>query len=76
MQFSISRSIEILERTPNTVSAMLSNISEDWALSNNGEETWSPFDVIGHLIESEKINFHWQLIPICFFIIRSMRRNR
>ncbi|HYK74834.1 MAG TPA: DinB family protein [Pseudoneobacillus sp.] len=57
MNFKIEEALEILERTPNTLSSLLSGLSEEWIFSNEGESTWSPFDVVGHLIESEKYNF-------------------
>lgn len=57
MNFKIDEAIEILERTPNTLSSLLSGLSDEWIFSNEGESTWSPFDVVGHLIEAEKYNF-------------------
>ncbi|HNP96685.1 MAG TPA: DinB family protein [Cyclobacteriaceae bacterium] len=53
MNFSIDKSIEILERTPSVLSTMLLSISTDWTSKNEGEDTWSPYDVVGHLIQGE-----------------------
>lgn len=53
MMFSISKSLEILERTPDLLLTMLYNISEDWTSPNEGGDTWSVYDVIGHLIQGE-----------------------
>lgn len=53
MNFSIPHSIEILERTPRIIESMLKGISDEWAHSNEGPETWSPYDVVGHLIHGE-----------------------
>lgn len=53
MQFEIDQSIEILSRTPDTLSTMLGGLSDDWLKSNEGENTWSPYDVVGHLIHGE-----------------------
>ena len=42
-----------LERTPKTLDSLLRGLPDDWVRSNEGGETWSPFDVIGHLIHGE-----------------------
>lgn len=57
MSFSIPKSIAILERTPNVLSSMLKNLPDDWIHCNEGPETWSAFDVIGHLIHGEKTDW-------------------
>src|SRR6478752_3704156 len=57
MQYSISKSIEILSRTPATLIQMLDGISEDWTSNNEGGETWSAYDVIGHLIHGDRTDW-------------------
>ena len=57
MTFDLDRSIEILQRTPDTLHALLSGLSDGWTLSNYGPETFSPFDVVGHLIHAEQTNW-------------------
>lgn len=57
MQFSITGSLEILEKTPQTLISMLDGLSEDWILKNEGGDTWSAYDVIGHLIHGD--NTDW-----------------
>jgi uncharacterized damage-inducible protein DinB len=57
MNFNLSKSIEILERTPTVLHALLQNISTDWTSKNEGEQTWSVYDIIGHLIEGEKTDW-------------------
>jgi uncharacterized damage-inducible protein DinB len=57
MNFKIDEAIEILERTPQTLSSLLTGLSNEWIFSNEGESTWSPFDVVGHLIEAERYNW-------------------
>lgn len=59
MNFSIEKSIEILERTPATLHALLHGLSTDWTTANEGGETWSAYDIVGHLVYSEKAN--WML---------------
>lgn len=57
MDFELSRSIEILERTPGVLRAMLAGLSEPWVRNNYGPDTFSPFDVVGHLIHGEKADW-------------------
>lgn len=57
MNYNIDQALEILEQTPNTLKQFLSNLSEEWIFCNEGEETWSAFDVVGHLIHCE--NTDW-----------------
>jgi DinB superfamily len=57
MKFSLEKSLEILERTPKVLSHLLSGLSDEWAMKNEGGETWSPFDVVGHLIHGEKTDW-------------------
>jgi DinB superfamily len=57
MKFDLDKSIEILERTPFVIETMLSGISEEWTASNEGIDTWSPYDVVGHLIHAEKTDW-------------------
>jgi hypothetical protein len=54
MQFELNRAIEILERTPATFRALLGGLSEDWTAPNEGPETFSAFDNLGHLIHGER----------------------
>lgn len=57
MQNSIEHTIQILERTPHTLHALLNNLNEEWTQKNEGGETWSPYDVIGHLIHCDEENW-------------------
>ena len=43
-----------MQRTPATLNALLNDLPSDWVLANEGPETFSPYDVIGHLIEGEE----------------------
>jgi hypothetical protein len=53
----LEKSIEVLERTPGVLQALLGGVSDFWSLNNYGEQTFSPFDVVGHLIEAEQSNW-------------------
>ena len=57
VDFSLEKSLEILERTPDVLDAMLRGLSEEWINNNEGGETWSPFDVMGHLIHGESTDW-------------------
>src|SRR5947207_12125954 len=57
MQFGIQRSIEILERTPAVLTALLTGLDDEWIMNNEGPETFSAYDVIGHLIHGEKTDW-------------------
>lgn len=57
MEFQLDQAKEILRRTPATLNALLADLPNDWVLSNEGPETWSPYDVIGHLIEGEETDW-------------------
>ena len=53
MEFKLEQAIEVLERTPATLNSLLRDLSEQWLVQNEGPDTWSPYDVIGHLIHGE-----------------------
>jgi hypothetical protein len=57
MKYSVEKSCEILERTPAVLKTLLANISSEWVMSNEGPETFSPYDVLGHLIHGEKTDW-------------------
>lgn len=55
--FKLDHAKQVLRRTPGTLNALLGDLPDDWVLSNEGPETWSPYDVIGHLIEGEETDW-------------------
>lgn len=57
MLYSLKKSYEILERTPAVLKALLTGLSEDWIMNNEGPETFSPYDVAGHLVHGEKTDW-------------------
>jgi hypothetical protein len=57
MQFTIEKSIEILEKTPAVLKTLLSGLSDEWIINNEGPDTFSPYDVIGHLVHGEKTDW-------------------
>ena len=57
MEFQLAHAIEILKRTPATLNSLLRDLPEPWLVQNEGPETWSPYDVIGHLIHGEETDW-------------------
>jgi hypothetical protein len=64
MAFEINAAIEVLERTPSTLRCMLTGLSDNWTMTNEGEQTWSPFDVLGHLVHGERTDWMARLEKI------------
>lgn len=54
MEFEIAKALPMLQATPDVVSAMLAGLDDGWVHTNYGSETFSPFDVVGHLIHGER----------------------
>jgi hypothetical protein len=57
MHFQLTSALEILERTPATFSALLGGLSEPWTAANEGPDTFSAFDTLGHLIHGERTDW-------------------
>src|SRR5690606_40283121 len=57
MRFDLTRALEVLERTPGTSRALLGGLSEAWTTPNEGPETFSAWDNVGHLVHAERTNW-------------------
>ena len=57
MDFDLTRSLPVLERTPRVLRSLLAGLPAEWAESNEGGETWSPYVVVGHLIHGERTDW-------------------
>lgn len=57
MQFQLDHTIEILTQTSGTLQSLLGDLSETWINQNEGSNTWSAFDVVGHLLHTEEVNW-------------------
>ena len=57
MQFDLNDAIVHLRRTPMVLKHLLGTLPDEWVRSNYGPETFSPFDVVGHLIHGEKTDW-------------------
>jgi len=57
MSFDLGDTWELLERTPATLDALLHNSSPAWHRADEGPGTWSPIQVVGHLVHVEEVNW-------------------
>src|SRR5919109_4474588 len=57
MQHNLQNIIALLSRTPAALDAFLRDLPETWTLRNEGLKTWSPFDIVGHLIHGERTDW-------------------
>jgi hypothetical protein len=57
MEHNLPHTISLLTRTPATLSALLRDLPETWTFQDEGADTWSPFDVVGHLIHADRTNW-------------------
>lgn len=71
MNFDLNEAVNLLERTPQTLTSFLSGLSEGWLTCYEGENTWNVSQIIDHLIEGEKHNW----IPRLEYILREGERQ-
>lgn len=57
MAMELARLYEVLERTPAALRALLGGVSDFWVHGHYGPDTFSPFDVVGHLIHGERADW-------------------
>jgi hypothetical protein len=57
MDFDLTAGIAVLERTPQTLRAMLAGLPSAWTDGTEGPETWSAYDIVGHLIHGERTDW-------------------
>jgi DinB family protein len=56
-ELKLVETVAILTRTPAALNALLRGLPDIWALRNEGPETWSAFDIVGHLIFGERTDW-------------------
>lgn len=66
MTFDLDRGLDLLNRTPGVLDGLLRGLDDTWSRANEGSETWSAFDVVGHLIHGEETDW----IPRAQIILR------
>lgn len=57
MSFDLSAALPIWERTPRTLDALLRDLTPDWTECREGPDTFSPWEVVGHLIHGERTDW-------------------
>ena len=55
--FSLAETLALLIRTPATLSALLRGLPDMWVRRNEGRDTWSAFDIMGHLVVGERTDW-------------------
>jgi hypothetical protein len=55
--FALRDAVALLSRTPATLDTLLRGLPAWWTMANEGADTWSPFDVIGHLVHGEETDW-------------------
>ena len=57
MDFSFDEGLPLLRRTPAVLRAWLGDLPPSWTTSDEGPDTWSPYDIVGHLIHGERTDW-------------------
>ena len=57
MDFDLDLSMDVLARTPPALQALLGGLGDPWVRGTEGPDTFSPFDVVGHLIDGEETDW-------------------
>ncbi len=57
MKFNLVLAVDLLRRTPSIVDRLLRGTDESWHRGNEGEGTWSPRDIVGHLIHGDETDW-------------------
>src|ERR1043165_813118 len=57
MEFSVERSLPILHNTPTVLKDMTANMANEWLYTNEGGDTWSVYDIVGHLVHGERTDW-------------------
>src|SRR5437588_10872660 len=57
MEFTIDGTGKILANTPRVLRALLAELPQEITTANYGPGTWSPHEVVGHLIHGEKTDW-------------------
>jgi hypothetical protein len=57
MDFDLPTGVAVLQRTPWTLRTMLSGLPGEWITATEGPDTWSPYDIVGHLVHGERTDW-------------------
>jgi hypothetical protein len=57
METTLADTIALLSRTPQTLNVLLRDLPESWTHRNEGDDTWTAYDVVGHLVHAERADW-------------------
>ena len=57
MEFDLKQGISVLERTPLVLREAVAGLESPWTDATEGPETWSAYDIVGHLIHGERTDW-------------------
>lgn len=57
MDLDLAHAAAVLRRTPAVLRALLAGLPDEWIAATEGPETWSPYDVVGHLLHGERTDW-------------------
>ena len=57
MDHNLEHTVALLTRTPAALNALLRDLPEMWTLHNEGGESWTAFDIVGHLIQGDRTDW-------------------
>ena len=61
MEFNLAEAVAVLTRTPAALNALLRGLPNTWVRCNEGKDTWSAFNIVGHLIVGERTDWMHRL---------------
>ena len=57
MNYDVQTATSVLRRTPAVLDALLRDLPDDWTRPNEGGDSWSAYDIVGHLIHGERTDW-------------------
>jgi hypothetical protein len=57
MEHDLNHTTALLSRTPAALNALLRDLPDSWVFRNEGEDTWTPFDIVGHFVHGERADW-------------------
>jgi len=57
MHDDLERAIAVLRRTPAVLDVLLRDLPEEWTCATEGADTWTTYDIVGHLIHGERTDW-------------------
>ena len=57
MPHHLEATLALLSRTPAALDALLRDLPDTWTMPNEGGDSWSAYDIVGHLIHGERTDW-------------------